>query len=333
MIRVPPEVHEALAHPASTLGDELQAWSGLALVPVVVLERVVEEYATNLPVDPLRALRLALVLLVGLGAAAGEYGRRRGARHACALGQLVDLAAEVDAARRDLDRRAPSYEPAAYGSARARVDALAREVEDALAEAAVALRHGGAPRPGPGPRDLHRVLVANEEGVVAPSAIRIPPSVERAVGAARPWSGRAQAIRFVGRLVAGLLHRTTRLVALAAVAVLAIVSHGLGPSASDLAVVALLGTQLVAGVDLSTWLTRVAAGADPRLERVEGCAAAVAYGARLLEPEDLDEERILRRRVMDAALALDELGPLGSVGRARWERWTGRHAWLSTGGG
>lgn len=125
MIRVPPEVHEALAHPATEWGGDLQARAGLALLPVVVLQRVIEDHATSLPDEPVRALRGALVLLIGVGALVREYGLRRGAGHARELGGLVRMAEEVDAARADLERRRAAFDPAGHAAARGRLDALA----------------------------------------------------------------------------------------------------------------------------------------------------------------------------------------------------------------
>jgi hypothetical protein len=309
VIRVPPAVHAALERP--TRGTEVATLAGLALSSVIVLQCVFAMYAAPLSAW-LLPVRQWLLALVGAGVLLRGVGQRQATQDA--LRRLVTLAHAVDDAMADHERRDGCFTPEAHAAGRERLGALARRVREALEEAAV--EQDTALRTVVGPLDLHRVLVANEEGVIAPSSIHVPPCVREAMTTARVWSRRG---------APACLAAWMGLRAASALVCVGVASLLFGLTTVELAVVGLLAVVwLLPQGPRSRW-ARLAVRRDPRLASIELCASVERYNGMLPERDDLATERILRRRALDAAVLLDDLGPLGSVGQRQWTEWASRH--------
>jgi hypothetical protein len=329
VIRIPREIHAALAG-APSPGGELASLAAHLLVPLLAVQRVFALYAA--PLDQwLLPVRGTLLGLLGLGLMWRTLERRPKLR--APLLRLEALAHAVDDALGDHERRASCFTPTSHAAGRARLDALALRVTLALEEAAAAMEEGRSPRPGVGPLDLHQALVANEQGVVAPSTIHLPETVREALAVAALWSRRGAPARVAAGALLALLGTSARAMLTFAMLALALAMLGLDPLGSDLGVILLLGLLWLRPLDPSSWRRALWAIADPRLAAIEHCATAARYGGTPLEQEDLDAERILRRRVLDTAAMLSDLGPLGTVGPRRWAAWSSQHrGWLADGG-
>lgn len=323
MIPVPESFHRGLQRPLQVLGDEIVRSAALALVPTVILQRLVEDTLTNLPVGPFVALRSTLVLALGAGALMRALGSGRRPDLA-PLERLEALAVEVREAAADHERRRAAFVPDAHDAGRRRLAALAEHVAREIEEAGSAMAHERPPRVVVRHADLRVVLVENEEGVIAPSPIRIPGVVREALERAEPWSGRRSAISFLLRMSASLTTRMLRWGLLLVAVGADLAGLAFDPSGSDLGLGLLLVAIGVEAVRPEAWTERLAVGVDPRLPLIEACASAVRYGDGGLAEEELGQERELRLRVLDAVAALGDLGPLGAVDSRTWEAWTDR---------